>query len=35
MEESIRCSNLRKELDNLRPYETKFKDIEEKKNLLG
>ncbi len=34
MEENIRCNNLRKELDQLRPIELKYKDFEEKKNIL-
>lgn len=34
MEETIRCSNLRKDLDGLRNVEIKFKENEDKKNLL-
>lgn len=33
MEETIRCNNLRKELDNIRHFELKFKESDEKNNL--
>ena len=35
MEETVRSNNLRKELENLRSYEIRFKECDDKKNILN